>query len=145
MVRFGLSGWLLVGGVATATLVALPASRGAIVDGDEQRLAEAAVALPRMLESAVDLEMRFVQEDGAESGHVRVVLTPETRPLTILEARSAAEQAFLEALNEPGLGDNLSRITVVVRLMPAHGTEAAERVFLFVSKGGKTWSVLPGD
>jgi hypothetical protein len=93
------------------------------------------------------MEMRFAQEDGPDSGHVRVVLTPETRPLTMLEARSAAQQGFLEALNEKGLGDNLKRVIVVVRLMPKSHPDpaAAQQVFRFVHKGRRDWSVLVGE
>ena len=70
------------------------------------------------------------------------MLTPETRPLTMLEARSAAQQAFLKALKEPGLGDNLSRITVVVRLMPASHPDpgVTEQVIVFLHKGGQDWA-----
>ena len=91
--------------------------------------------------------LHYIQEDGPESGHVRVELTPETRPLTIIEARMAAEQAFLDALKEPGLGDNLQRITVVVRLMPdfAPGPRSAEQVIVYLHKGGHDWSVLSGN
>jgi hypothetical protein len=91
--------------------------------------------------------MRFVQEGEPDSGHVRVVLTPETRPLTILEARSAAQQGFLEALNEEGLGDQLRRVVVVVRLMPKSHPDpaAAEEVFRFLHKGGRDWTVLVGE
>ena len=65
--------------------------------------------------------------------------TPETRPLHSLEARTAAQQAFLEALKEPGLGDNLSRITVVVRLMPAShpDPDVTEQVIVYLHKGGQ--------
>ena len=94
-----------------------------------------------------DMELRYIQEDGPDSGHVRVEMTPEIRPLTILEARSAAQQGFLAALTEPGLGDNISRITVVVRLMPAsHADPAAtEQRFLYLHKGGRDWSILSAD
>jgi hypothetical protein len=78
---------------------------------------------------------------------VRVELTPETRPLTIIEARSAAEEGFLAALEEPALRDGLTRVTVVVRLMPATHPDPvpAEHVVIFVYKGGSDWSVLSGD
>src|SRR6185312_8668316 len=103
MVRLALSEWLLVAGVATAIVAPSQIADGAVGGGEQTRFAEAADGTPRLLEDSADLQMRFVQEDGPESGHVRVELTPETRSLTIMEARSAAEQAFLEALNEPGL------------------------------------------
>ncbi len=96
---------------------------------------------------SANLKMRFIQEGGPDSGHVRVLLTPETRPLTVIEARTAAQQAFLETLKEPGLGDNLSRITVVVRLMPESHPDPSgyEQVIVFVHKGGRDWSVLAGE
>ena len=96
---------------------------------------------------AADFMLRYIQEDGPESGHVRVVLTPETRPLTVMEARKAAEKAFLEALEEPGLGDNLKRITVVVRLMPASHPDpgVAEQVIVYQHKSGRDWSVFAGE
>jgi hypothetical protein len=96
---------------------------------------------------AADFMLRYIQEDGPESGHVRVVLTPETRPLTVMEARMAAEKAFLEALEEPGLGDNLKRITVVVRLMPASHPDpgVAEQVIVYQHKSGRDWSVFAGE
>ena len=86
-------------------------------------------------------------EIGPESGHVRVVLTPETRPLTLLEARGVAQKAFLETLKEPGLGDNLTRITVVVRLMPKSHPDPtrAEQVVVYLHKGGNDWSVRVGE
>src|SRR5215207_8828101 len=118
MVRFSLSEWLLAAGVATVGVIPSQVATGAVGSGETQRLAEAAVGAPRMLEGSANMEVRFIQEDGPESGHVRVVLTPETRSITMFEARSAAEQGFLKALDEPGLGDNLKKITVVVRLMP---------------------------
>jgi hypothetical protein len=110
-------------------------------------LTEAAAGGGHVLGGSANLIMRFIQDDGPESGHVRVLLTPETRPLTALEARSAAEQAFLETLKEPGLGDNLTRITVVVRLMPQSHPDpsAAETVIIFQHKGGSDWSVLAGE
>jgi hypothetical protein len=111
------------------------------------RVAEVEPAGARMLGDSADMMLRFVQEDGPESGHVRVVLTPETRSLTILEARMAAEQAFLAALKEPGLGDDLERVTVVVRLMPASHSDPAmnEQVVVYQHKSGNDWSVLSGN
>ena len=123
-----MSASLAVGAVNGTQMVAGPvAAPGEIVGG------------------TADLEMRFIQEDGPDSGHIRVVLTPETRALTAYEARSAAQQAFLATLSEPALGDNLSRITVVVRLMPQSYMDpgSAEQIFRFLFKGGKDWTILP--
>ncbi len=106
----------LVLAAGLAAVGALPAA-AATGGGEVQQISAAGTERP--LGDAADLMLRFVQEDGPESGHVRVLLTPETRPLTMIEARMAAEKGFFAALNEPGLGGNLSRVTVVVRLMPA--------------------------
>ncbi len=132
-----------------AGLVAIALPAGVVVAatgaGEPQQVADAAA--PRTLRDAADLMLRFVQEDGPESGHVRVELTPETRPLTFIEARMAAEKGFLAALNEPGLGDNITRVTVVVRLMPAShpSPDDAEQVIVYSHKGGQDWSVTAGE
>lgn len=126
-------------------LAAAPFALGAVKNGDPQ-LAGLALPASRNLDNSADVQLRFVQEDGPASGHVRVELTPETRALTAFEARAAAQQGFLEALKEPGLGDDLRRITVVVRLLPGGEVAgAAEHVVHFVHKGGSDWSVLAGD
>jgi hypothetical protein len=145
MVRVAWKGGLIVAAIAAA---ALPGSGGTAATGNEPsaRLAGAAsVAFPEAVDSA-DLLLQFIQVEGPTSGHVRVVLTPETRPLTILEARSAAEQAFLETLKEPGLGD-ISRVTVVVRLMPQSHPDpgVSEQVIVYQHKTGSDWTVLPGE
>lgn len=139
------AGWAVAIGMtaaAAAIAVAAPAPEG---DVGPARLAEMAPAQLRAVGGAVDVMLRFLPEDGPTSGHVRVLLTPETRPLGFFEARSAAQQAFLEALREPGLGDVLKRITVVVRLVPEGEGEAPQQSFLFVRKGDRDWAVLPGD
>ena len=144
MAKIAIAIGVLAGGVAAFSLLPANGANGA-VEEPELRLAE--VSATAILAGAADMELRFIQEDGPESGHVRVVLTPELRPLTVMEARSAAQQGFLEALNEKGLGDDLRRIIVVVRLMPkSHPDfEAAEQVFRFIHKGGQDWTILPGD
>lgn len=116
-------------------------------DVEPLRLAEASAGPAEVASDSADLMLRYIQEDGPESGHVRVVLAPETRPLTLIEARMAAEQAFLAALSEPGLGDGLTRITVVVRLMPAShpDPEASEQVVVYQHKSGNDWSVFVGE
>src|SRR5688572_25720735 len=97
MVRVAWKGGLLVAAMAAGVL---PGSGGTAATGEapSAQLADAAsVALREAVDSAY-LLLQFIQVDGPTSGHVRVMLTPETRPLSILEARSAAEQAFLETL-----------------------------------------------
>ena len=143
MVRW--SDWVVLAGVSAGALSATQVATGAVaVDADE--IVE--IAAPgEVLFGAADLTLRYVQEGGPDSGHVRVLLIPASRPLTILEARSAAQQAFLKALDKPGLGDRLRRVTVVVRLMPASHPDpaAAEQIISFVHKGGRDWSVLSGE
>jgi hypothetical protein len=147
MVRVASQGWVLIATIAGASVLPWQIALGTPAEGGARRLAEAAAEAPRMLGEPAALMLRFIQEDGPDSGHVRVELTPELRPLTMLEARAAAQQAFLETLNEPGLGDNLTRITVVVRLMPASHPDPAprEQVIVFQHKGGRDWAVLSGE
>ena len=132
---------LAAGGVAAAG-IALAATEEAT-----QAAAGTVEAAAVITGNMADMELRYIQEDGPESGHVRVEMTPEIRPLTVFEARSAAQQGFLAALTEPGLPDDISRITVVVRLMPASHPDptATEQRFLYLHKGGREWSILSGD
>jgi hypothetical protein len=106
-----------------------------------------AITEARATAKAADFTLRYIQEDGPESGHIRVVLTPETRPVTVMEARMAAEQAFLSALEEPSFGDELTLVTVVVRLLPASHPDpgVAEQVIVYRHKSGNDWSVLAGE
>lgn len=138
--------WVLVAGLAAGGAAQAHAALAA-AGGEPPALTEAAAAATTIVGSMADMEIRYIQVDGPESGHVRVELTPEIRPLTIFEARSAAQQGFLAALTEPGLGDDISRITVVVRLMPAsHPDPAANELsLLFLHKGGRDWSILSAD
>lgn len=143
-VAFSLTSILLGG----AIVVGVSSEPGAAVPENESRDVAELAPIPRhILEDSADLSMRFVQEDGADSGHVRVLLTPETRRLNAMEARSAAQQGFLEALNERGLGREITTITVVVRLVPgtAEGAAAPEQVFRYRFKGGRDWAVLPPE
>jgi hypothetical protein len=134
-------------GLALAAALAAFALPAAAATGDVEPLQVAEVASARVLGDSADLTLRFVQEDGPESGHVRVELTPETRPLTIIEARIAAERGFFAALNEPGVGKNLSLVTVVVRLMPRlhPDPDGAEQVVVYRHKSGPDWSVTAGE
>jgi len=130
--------------VAGAMLGTGTSETGAAVAEPERNVLAASQNLQGNVPYAADVELHFVQEDGPESGHVRVELTPQTVPLTMMQARYAAQQAFLAALGEPGLGDNLKRIEVVVRLMPAQQLSAQgfEHTFVYLHKGGRDWSVL---
>ena len=147
MSKFTPAQWLIAAGMALLLGVPFEAASAAVAEGGLERLAEAVVDPRSDGAGATDFEMRFIQEDGPESGHVRVVLTPAARPVSALEARSAAHEAFLEALADPSLRDALQSVVVVVRLMPATHPDPAgtEQKFLFLRKLGSTWSVLPGE
>lgn len=147
MSRVASAGWVLVASVAAAGIAAPQLARGTTGGDAPLAVAEATVGDARALAGSANLTMRYIQEDGPDSGHVRVLLTPETRPLSVVEARTAAQQAFLEALKEPGLGENLTRITVVVRLVPPSHPDptAAETTIVFLHKGGRDWSVVAGE
>lgn len=146
MSRFVAFDWVMVAGIAATAIVPSQTALSATEMPDAQAVSEVATEAMNIPGSTADAEIRFIQEDGPESGHVRVEFTPDTRALTILEARAAAQQAFLRALKVPGLGDDISRITVVVRLMPAsHPDIGNEQVFLFLHKGGRDWSILSGN
>jgi len=95
MRRVRVSGWVLAAGFAASGLAggSAPAATGA---GELPQVAEA-----RVEGQVADLTARYIQEDGPASGNVKVVLTPDTRTLSVIEARMAAEQAFLDALNSP--------------------------------------------
>jgi hypothetical protein len=134
---------VLAAGFVAAGVLSSGAACAAAGEGEMPQIAEA-----RATGRAADFLLRYIQEDGPESGHVRVVMTPEVRSVTIIEARMAAEQAFLDALDDPGLGDELKRITVVVRLAPISQLEpggAGEQVIVYLHKGGKDWSVRAGE
>jgi hypothetical protein len=137
--------WRFWAGLSVAFVLGVQAAAGA-VDWDEPvRLAATPGATERPLNGSADVMLRFVQEGGPDEGLVRVELTPADRPLSAMEARAAAQQAFLEALNEPGLGDHLTRIVVEVRLVPDSGDPGLKRSFLFLSRGGGTWSLMSAD
>jgi hypothetical protein len=137
--------WRFWAGLSVAFVLGVHTASGAVDWNEPVRLAAAPDAAARPLNGAADVMLRFVQEGGPEDGLVRVELTPAERPLSAMEARAAAQHAFLEALNEPGLGDNLTRIVVEVRLAPAGGDATLRRSYLFLSRGGGSWSVMSAD
>ena len=147
MTKFTPAEWVMAAALAVLLTVPSEVASGAVGDGGLERLAEASVNPQPIGAGAADFEMRFIHEGGPESGPVRVVLTPQARPLTALEARNAAQKAFLEALADPSLSDDLRRVVVVVRLMPATHPDPAgsEQSFLFLRKQGTTWSVRGGE
>ena len=104
---------VFVGLVLFATSGALAAvgdgpPRGDSADGVDEFITG---SIPRGVASATNVQMQFIQQDGPRAGHVKVVLMPDDRPLTMEEARSAARQAFLETLNEPSFMDDLKIVT----------------------------------
>ena len=90
---------------------------------------------------STNVRMRFFQEDGPLAGHVKVVLTPDDRPLTMDEARSAARQAFLETLNDPVFMDGLKIVTVVVHRFPGQDEPVLDFQVRFRAQGESKWSV----
>ena len=134
----------IVAAIALAVIVAItsiPAAFGAIQDQSEQVVAEVSQPLTKSIPGANHVVMTFEEDGDLFDGHIRFVLRPEARPLTLMEARSAAQQAFLEALNEPAFIDVISRITIVVELIPEAREGDLKQVFLYESKDGKNWSL----
>jgi hypothetical protein len=119
----------------------IPAAFGAIQDQSEQVVAEVSRPPARPILGANSVLMRFEDDGDLFDGHIRVVLSPETRPLTLMQARTAAQEAFLETLNEPALVDVINRITIVVELVPDANEDDLMQVFLYETRDGKTWSL----
>lgn len=137
--------WRFWAGLSVAFVLSVQAAAGAVDWSSPRMVAAAPDSSARPLDGAADVVLRFVQEGEPEEGLVRVELTPADRPLSTMEARAAAQQAFLEALNEPGLGDNLSRIVVEVRLVRESDDPGLRRSFLYVSRGAGSWSLMSAD
>jgi hypothetical protein len=131
-------------GLAVAALLIVQAVAAPVEGVSESRLAAMPEVTGRVLAGAASLHLRFVQEEGPDSGHVRVELTPTDRALNAMEARTAAQQAFLEALDEPAL-DGVSRIVVAVDLVADTDDPALKRTYLFLAQGGGSWSVMMAD
>lgn len=144
MSGLGNTEWRFWAGLSVAFVLSVQAAAGA-VDWNSPTMVAAAPEATRPLDGAADVVLRFVQEGAPEEGFVRVELTPADRPLTSMEARAVAQQAFLEALNEPGLGDNLTRIVVEVRLVRESDDPGLRRSFLYLSRGGGNWSLMSAD
>jgi hypothetical protein len=137
--------WRFWAGLSVAFVIGVQAAAGAVDWDSPTMVAAVPEATVRPLEGSADLVLRFVQEGEPDEGLVRVELTPADRPLSVMEARAAAQRAFLEALNEPGLGDSLSRIVVEVRLVPGSDDPGLTRSFLYLSRGGGSWSIMSTD
>ncbi len=98
-------------------------------------------SVPEGVGYSTNVRMQFFQEDGPLAGHVKVVLTPDDRPLSMDEARSAARQAFLETLNDPVFMDGLKIVTVVVHRFPGEDEPVLDFQVQFRAQGDRTWSV----
>ena len=98
-------------------------------------------SVPHGVGYSTNVRMQFFQEDGPRAGHVKVVLTPDDRPLSVDEARSAARQAFLETLNDPVFVDGLKIVTVVVHRYPGEDELGLDFQVQFRAQGDSTWSV----
>jgi hypothetical protein len=161
MSHFERAEWRFLAGLSVAAVLAVHAAAAPVDWPPETRLAAMPEPAARPLHGETSLVLRFIQEEGPDSGHVRVELAPADRSLNPMEARQAAQQGFLEALNEPAL-EGLSRIVVEVRLVPDRerhmpdrsgldsgggpvtGAEdlALKRIYLFLARGGGIWSVM---
>ncbi|MBZ8134526.1 hypothetical protein [Afifella sp. IM 167] len=128
--------------LAVAALASLTAA-GAYAAVGERPQTVAAEYTARPMEKMTNVRLRFLPEGNPQEGHVKVLLTPESRPLTFFEARQAVQQAFLETLKEPGLPDELSRIAVTVQMQPEGVLSTDEdKTYLFIRKGAKTWTII---
>jgi len=134
----------VIAAIALAVIVvqtSIPAALGAIRDQAGQVVAEVSQPPVSPVLGANHVIMTFEEDGDLFDGHIRFVLRPEARPLTLMEARIAAQEAFIEALNEPAFADVISRITIVVELVPEASEGDLKQVFLYESKDGKTWSL----
>lgn len=98
-------------------------------------------SVPEGVGYSTNVQMQFFQEDGPLAGHVKVVLSPDDRPLSMDEARSAARQAFLETLNDPVFMDGLKIVTVVVHRFPGEDEPVLDLHVRFRAEGDHNWSV----
>ncbi|WP_034491424.1 hypothetical protein [Afifella pfennigii] len=119
----------------TATAVAYAAL------GDRPQIA-ASEPPAKEIPGLTEVRLRFEPDGDPRAGRVKVLLRPESRPLTYFEARQAVRQAFLETLKEPGLPDDLKRIAVTVEMQPEGAPGGETQTYLFVRKDAKTWTIL---
>ncbi|WP_139163731.1 hypothetical protein [Afifella marina] len=124
-------------GLALAAVTASGLAAGRPLDGRN-----AIFAADHSSDRVANVRLHFMPEDDPREGHVKVLLTPESRPLSFFEARQAVQQAFLETLKEPGLPDNLTRVSVTVQLAPAGNEPEQSRTYLYIRKTAKTWTVM---
>jgi len=107
------------------------------IPAEETRVAALAPPAPG---DAADMTLDFLPDEASPDA-VKVVLTPQTRSLTLLEARRAAEEGFLAALDEPALKGTLRRVTVVVRLVPESDDPRLTRTYRYFARGAGVWSL----
>ena len=95
-VMYGLSfseRFAIIAAVALAVIVlitGIPAAFGAIQDQSEQVVAEVSQRPAAPVLGANHVVMTFEEDGDLFDGHIRFVLRPEARPLTLMEARIAA-------------------------------------------------------
>ncbi len=130
-----------IGLAVGVAITGIPAALAAIQNLSDQVVAEVAQSPDKPVTGVNNVMMTFEADGDFADGHIRVVLRPDTHPLTLMQARSAAQEAFLETLNEPGFSDVINRITIVVELVPGASESDLSQVFLYESKDGKTWSL----
>lgn len=94
------------------------------------------------IENVVRFQMEFEPVGDPVAGAVRVILTPERPQPNVLEIRKAAEDAFLQTLNEPGLGDSLVSVEVVVKPHPDRAILAVDQRFRFATSDGRIWRIV---
>ena len=102
-------------------------------------------SIPKDAAVGTNVRMQFIQMGGPRDGHVKVVLTPDDRALTMPEAHSAARQAFLETMNDPEFMDDLKIVTIVVHRFPGHIDPSVDFSVRFRSEGEGQWSVEGGE
>lgn len=101
-------------------------------------------SIPQGATGATGVRMQFIQVGGPRDGHVKVVLTPDDRALTVDEARSAVRQAFLETLNDPVFMDGLKIVTIVVHRFPDTIDPSVDISVRFQAQGSGQW-LVSGD
>ena len=137
------SALVLVGAVIWAMTPAIAAVGAAPGPGYTTEDADDVItgSVPQGVGYSTNVRMQFFQEDGPRAGHVKVVLKPDDRPLSMDEARSAARQAFLETLNDPVFMDGLKIVTVVVHRYPGEDELGLDFQVQFRAQDDSTWSV----
>jgi hypothetical protein len=101
-------------------------------------------SIPQGATGATGVRMQFLQVGGPRDGHVKVVLTPDDRALTMDEARTVVRQAFLETLNDPAFTDGLKIVTVVVHRFPDTIDPSVDISVRFQAQGEGQW-LISGD